>query len=293
MWALIVCYYPDHVVLCKLISTIIHSFDRVVLLDNGGTDVTAVSDTINSPKLMMVQFPENLGLGGALNRGFDLACEFKVEYVITFDQDSIPMPGHAQKLIGEYLRIKNFDEDIAAIGPTIIDNRDHSFVYKFNEIIDETSGDLLRATPSTKNEVRVLVMVQSGMLIPVSTWKKVAKYNERLFIEFVDTDWCYRVNDAGFSIYGTYLVSMYHEVSDSAPQNFFGFSLLTYSPKRRYYFFRNVIYMLSRHYVPRSHKFRLLTGMLNRVVAIVLLDEHKMQSFLAMLRGLRDGVVFR
>lgn len=293
MWALIVCYYPDYDVLCRLISTIIHSFDRVMLLDNGGTDVSAVSDAIDSSKLVMVQFPDNLGLGGALNRGFALACESNAEYIVTFDQDSIPLPDHAQKLLGEYLRIKAFDKDIAAIGPTIIDNRDRSYVYKFIEIIDEKPSDSLRAIPPTRKEVRVLVMVQSGMLIPVSTWKNVAKYDEHLFIEFVDTDWCYRVNDAGFSIYGTYVISMYHEVSDGAPKKFFGFSLLTYSPIRRYYFFRNVIYMLKRHYVPRSHKFRLLTGMLNRVLAIILLDEKKVKSFLAMLRGLRDGVVIR
>lgn len=291
MWALIVCYFPDFDKLSKLINALRDSVDRVVILDNGGVSAKQIFALNSEDKVFIVKMPGNVGLGSAFNHGFQLASEARIEYVLTFDQDSSPTSQYPREILREYLRIKKMDDSAVAVGPTIIDDRDPSIIYSFAKKNAYVRNDYGYLRANSEDAIPVLVMVQSGMIIPVKTWADICKFDDQLFIEFVDTDWCYRINHAGFSIYGTRLVSMRHEISDKAPYKVFGFSLLTYSPIRRYYFFRNVVYLLKQDYVPLSHKFRLITGMLNRLVAIVLLDKYKGKAFFEALRGLWNGIV--
>ena len=85
-------------------------------------------------------------------------------------------------------------------------------------------------------------------------------------------------------------VVMHHEVSDQAPKEFLGFKLLKYKPIRRYYFFRNAIFLLKQSYVPLYNKVRLLTGACNRILAIALLDDFKIASYKQSLFGILDGI---
>lgn len=285
MWALIVCYFPEIDKLQKLICAIQSGVDRIVILDNGGVEDKHFLDLSLDGKIVIEKMPGNVGLGMAFNHGFKLASDAGIDYVLTFDQDSSPTSEYPKEILNEYHRIKELDSSTAAVGPTIIDDRNPSVVYTFSKKYPDTCCD------KKIDAVSVLVMVQSGMIIPVKTWEQICKFDDHLFIEFVDTDWCYRVNYSGFSIYGTRKVSMRHEISDKEPFRLFGFYLLDYSPIRRYYFFRNVVYLLTKNYVPTKHKLRLVTGMINRFVAIVFLDKHKGIAFFEMLRGLWHGIV--
>lgn len=289
MWALIVCYFPDVKKLTKLVEAIQDGVEKVVILDNGGTPSEQIVALSHEGKVSIVKMNSNVGLGVAFNHGFQLAQDAGVEYVLTFDQDSSPTSQYPQQILEEYVRIKKLHSSTVAVGPTIIDDRDPSVVYAFSELKSSKTNN--REFAPSDGAIPVLVMVQSGMLIPVKTWAEICKYDDQLFIEFVDTDWCYRVNHAGCSIYGSKLVSMRHEISDRAPYKFFGCSLLSYSPIRRYYFFRNVVYLLKQSYVPFYQKVRLFTGMLNRIIAMAILDQNKYKSFSDAWRGFWNGIV--
>lgn len=83
--------------------------------------------------------------------------------------------------------------------------------------------------------VKVDVLITSGMFISTHAWIEGSRYNDGLFVDFTDSEWCFRVRDLGYTLYGCLNVEMGHALSDAPPVKILGFSFLRYSPVRRYF----------------------------------------------------------
>ena len=67
--------------------------------------------------------------------------------------------------------------------------------------------------------------------------------NERLFIDWVDTEWCWRANCAGYKIICNTDNIIYHSMGDNY-KVVFDKKIVVYSNFRNYFFFRNGVYLL-------------------------------------------------
>lgn len=272
--AIIVCYNPDETKLMNLVSTLIDSNVNVYIANNGGLS-NELKSALSKIGCLIKEMKKNVGIGAAINQVAAewLPSEYPTAF-FTFDQDSAPSMQFVEDMKNEWIASTKFYGAGVVLAPKYIDSR---------------SGYIYQSVRHSTNEECLLVTLQSGMLIPFEVWA-VCKFSDWLFIEFVDTEWCYYINSEGYKIVESKLASMLHEVSDEAPKKIGPWTLLKYSPIRRYYFFRNSVYLLGCNYVPLRSKYSIIRGGLNRFIAILLLDNQKSKSYWMSLKGIIAGI---
>jgi rhamnosyltransferase len=289
--ALIVCYFPDKKILLNLVSKLNLQVTKILILDNGGIKGKIYSDLSAYKNLNLVSFGENIGIASALNYGFDFANRENYEFAITFDQDSDPSINMVAGLVYTWKSIRNINPKIGAIGPKFYDSRG-GVSYPFLSM--KGSGffvnKIYSALDINFDVSPVDLLITSGMLVPVSMWMEGYKFNDDLFVDYVDTEWCFRVKNNGFQNYGYFGEQMNHQVSDSAGFNFLGMMVLSYSPIRRYFYYRNTIKYLHFNYVPFGNKLRILFGLLIRTPFIFFVDLNPIRSLKFAFLGLLDGI---
>ncbi|MRT58581.1 glycosyltransferase [Enterobacteriaceae bacterium RIT693] len=270
---IIVCYHPDNKKLLNLVHAVTSEKSIIYVANNGGMERSLI-ENLEKKDISVTTF-NNVGLGKAINEIAETLPE-SAQIIFTFDQDSAPPDGFITNVWHHYQSLQDSDCQLGVLTPKFIDSRS-GFEYSLDTINQSNKYSEL------------LITLQSGMCIPKKVWEK-EKFNNDLFIEFVDTEWCYRIHSKGYKILQMNDVVMHHEVSDLAPKEFFKFKLLKYSPIRRYYFFRNAIFLLKQNYVPLYNKLRLLTGMGNRCMSILLLDDKKISSLTNSFKGIWHGI---
>lgn len=90
--AIVVGFRPEMDIIDRLLSSLVDQVDMLILVDNGASQTYLSHDLIRRQKVSYIDLGSNLGLGRALNVGFELAVENGAEYVVTFDQDSNAAP---------------------------------------------------------------------------------------------------------------------------------------------------------------------------------------------------------
>jgi len=289
--AVVVCYFPDESLLTELVDKISIQVSSVLLLNNGGMSAELKSRLLNCRNVCIHDFSENKGIATALNFGFLWAVNTQIEFVITFDQDSVPPLNLVDILMTNWKSLAEVEgQKVGAIGPSFFDDRNGFIQYPFHRM----KGSGLRVTklyPKSGCDVApVDLLITSGMLVPVSMWQSGLKFKEDLFIDYVDTEWCFRSRAEGYQHFGCFSVSMRHQVSDSGGIDLLGLKLLSYSAIRRYYYYRNTVFFLMWPYVPLGNKVRLAVGLFIRFPFILLLDKKPILSVRYALRGFLDGL---
>lgn len=280
--SIIICFYPDILKLNKLIQTIQESVDQIIVVNNGGLDTDLLG--MESGKVRVESRGENLGIASALNIGCAIAIESGHRFIISFDQDSTPEKSMIPKLMQEYLIYEVAGQKVAAVGPQLIDVRSGLSIsipfvkftsYWYEELVEE--GTQL-----------VSQLITSGCLLNLSAWADGNKFNEELFIDFVDNNWCWRVIKKGYVVLGTTKARMAHEISDKIKKTN-RYSLNKYGPTRRYFQSRNAVYHLFYEDLLVAQKLYLLKSLLVMLASVLFFDENRLRSFWKFLHGVVHG----
>jgi rhamnosyltransferase len=289
--AIIVTFRPDAVVLRRLVELVKPQVDWLILVDNGGGRVYmyegAAEDLVDS----YVDLGKNLGLGYALNVGFEQAIKFGARYVATFDQDSAPPTDLIDDLKTQHLQLKKDGVKCAAVGPVFFDRRETP--KKYFPFYFEESGLIQAVTRENckKDElVQTDALITSGMLVRADVWANGVRYDEGLFVDYTDTEWCFRARANGYKLFGSMQIEMGHAPSDSPPARLMGLSFFRYSPLRRFYYFRNTVKFCAAPYVSWAWKRRLLLGLALRFGVNLIIDNKKWASLTMMARGASDAL---
>lgn len=288
--ALVVGYLPEVATLDQLLLTLDGEVGLVVLLDNGGAGDFLVQHDRARDRIYYEDMGGNKGLGGALNRGMQIARNAGFRYVVTFDQDSAPYEGTIRDLYDALQEIKAVDASCVAVGPTFYDRRDEDR-YCF-PLYREESGVIRVMRPEAAPRLaEVDVLITSGMLVDSDVWARGYKYEHGLFVDYTDTDWCFRVREAGYKLFAITSVRMPHALSDAPSVRLFNIRLLQYSPVRRYYYFRNTVYFLRRKYVSNAWKRRLACGLVVRLSCNIWLDNRPFYAIKLSVIGVWHGLL--
>lgn len=291
--ALVVGYMPDMPVLDALLASLLAQADTVVFIDNGGASGILGHDARLRARVQYIDMGCNAGLGAALNAGVRLAVGMGCTHVATFDQDSAPPPELIPGLLQAHLSLRGQGVSCAAVGPRFYDRREGS-IKKFPMYREQDGAIQVIAAPDGAAEPCALqevdVLITSGMLVNVQAWQAGIHYNEGLFVDYTDTDWCFRARAAGYRLFVCLDQEMGHAMSDAPPVRVLGVNLLCYAPLRRYYYFRNTIYFIRRPYVSWAWRKRLAAGLPVRFLSNIFIDQHKLAGLKMMLLGLWHGL---
>jgi rhamnosyltransferase len=139
----------------------------------------------------------------------------------------------------------------------------------------------------------LLAAQTSGSLLPAAVFEKEGLFDESFFIDWVDFDFCLRVKSHGWVIEESTSAVLLHKVAYPKAYNIFGvkvFDTTNYSPVRRYYRTRNVLWMFRRH---RKRYFVFCAKMVGAALKDILkiaAEENRWNKLRSAFRGCMDGV---
>lgn len=243
--AVVVLYYPKPDKMQTLLASVCLEVGRVIIVDNT-PDSTLVLDDIN---VEVIRFGKNLGVGAAQNIGIRKADELGFTHVLLLDQDSelgVAMVRNLRHALNEGERITG--GRMACVGPQLVD-RDTAHRAYFAEVV---STGLRRHFCSDEELVSASYLIASGSLYRISVFGHVGYFDESLFIDYVDTDWCFRAADRGYTIFGVCSALLFHRLGlrTVRVQWWREFNVPLHSAVRYYYMCRNFIALTKRGYVP-------------------------------------------
>lgn len=288
----VVLYNPDIIRFDKCLHTIIQQFDMVFLFDNVG-DMGRYTDFC--PQVKYITESKNRGIAYGLNKIMEEADNLGYDWVVTLDQDTM-LPNNMLKEYIKYVDINN----VAIICPQVIDKR-----RAYMTLVDTEEAFI---------EVRDHC-ITSGSCTNVKVWRELGGFDEWLFIDFVDNDFCKKVIINGYRILkitkiiidqefgkirkkSNKKVQFYLWLSDFLHNK--NIAKLSYkktvSPIRVYYVHRNLIYL--------NKKYKFYGGIgydnfnCNSFIGFLfyfslpsfLRGSAKMRIFKGIIKGLWDGV---
>jgi rhamnosyltransferase len=239
--------------------------DRTFIVDNGsGPESLTVLDGLEKDASISVhRLGENRGIGHALNLGVQRARAGGYGWILTMDQDSVVEAGFVQA----YRAAVEQDPQRACLAPRI-------------------ANGTKAGVPSGE----ITYTVTSGNMVRMDLFDHVGLYDEGFFIDCVDFDFCLRLRRSGFAIHRAADAVMHHQLGDEidAPA-FVRFCYARHPPVRRYYMFRNFMYLAER-YLWVFPMFIGKLGILHVVLLplIGLFDRTPLASYRAIARGLWD-----
>lgn len=287
--AVVVGYYPDYPVLDALLLGLLDQADLVIYVNNGGGENYLSHHPTQKARVQLVDSGRNNGVGSALNQGLELALKQGCSYVATFDQDSILPDGLIKGLLEAHLELQGNGIVCAAVGPVFYDRRAEQIIYYPFYKEQNSSIHTIRSETISDRLIEVDVLITSGMLVNVKSWAAGFHYDPALFVDHTDTEWCHRVRAEGFRLYACLDLKMGHALSDTVPVRVLGRHFFRYSPLRRYYYFRNTVYLLLRPYISWAWKRQLAYGLGLRFFVNVMIDRSKLSSLKMMCKGVVDA----
>lgn len=237
--AVTVLYQPTTAVLQNILGYA-QQVQLLIIVDNSAGPNESLHKALQDlGHASIIKFGDNRGIATALNAGIQLAISQGFSAVLTMDQDSTFQPNVAANYINEYFSLTNRPH-IAVVGPN----------HEQKEIIQH------------RQEVRqVETVITSGSIVNTEVFLKIGGYNEDLFIDEVDHEYCYRAKIAGYQIVQMPNVLLNHNLGTTIiVDNFRGKKLKrnVHSGIRLYYMVRNTALMHKRYgkYFPAQMKLR-------------------------------------
>ena len=229
--AVVVLYWPDDIVLQNIATYSEHeSIGEIYAIDNSEQqNAEFVQELKKNPKITYIDNQGNRGIAHALNVGANLAMEEHYEYLLTMDQDSRLTAEMLSQMLECQMLCKN--DSIGIITPYHVDPR-------FPEI------------PDTQRCAEVIVAMTSGNLLNLSAYRVVGGFNEDLFIDYVDYDFCLRLQKKRYKVIQASHAILLHRLGNMTEHMFFGKRryVTNHAVFRRYYNARNRCYVYRKFY---------------------------------------------
>lgn len=263
-------YNPELGLLEKNIDAVVGQVDKLLVYENNSENRQEIISLCAHKGIETILNEENEGVAGPLHDGIDYAAANGYEFIFTLDQDSVISDGMVKKLAGILRR----NEKIAMVCGTRV------------------NPDFPEPLPSEDWCAPATSLITSGTLGKVQIIKEVGNYIPELFIDAVDSEICYRLQNNGYTVY-TCGVRYQHYLGVPRRHKvlFKSFLDLNYPPVRLYYTWRNV-YTLFRMY---GHDKRLKGWrryIRNSYIKIILVENSKRNKLKAIRRGKRDAKKF-
>jgi rhamnosyltransferase len=278
--AVVITYFPD-AGFPERLEKIAAQVSRVIVVDNGTTGQSGMNlerALVVRESVSCIRNGENLGVAAALNQGIRrvLAEEKGCSWIVTFDQDSLPAGEMVEKMLTVW-KSHPHPEKLMVAGPRTI-------------FVDSTS----RPDPLAERSWReVTHVITSGSLISRRAFDLAGYYNEGLFIDYVDIEYCLRLRTLGYQVIEVPDTEILHHMGRLEERLFFGEKVhpTHHPPQRRYYQFRNAL-LLHRQYRESQRPWcrRNSVILLKILILILLYERQRLRSFFQIMRGIFHGL---
>jgi N-acetylglucosaminyl-diphospho-decaprenol L-rhamnosyltransferase len=219
---------------------------EVIVADNGSTDGSVDFIRKNYPQVAVVENGANIGFARGNNAGIALA---RGEYVLILNPDTIILDRALEKLVA----FADTHPEAGAFGPRVL-NPNRSLQISARPL-PTISGYLIKAlyaralrrlSPrfesdlyldwSGRTERPIGYAIGCALLVRGELLKRLGGFDERFFYHFEETDLCYRVWQAGSSVYFCPSAEIVHLGGASVARAPIRFTLETYRNLYRFFY---------------------------------------------------------
>jgi rhamnosyltransferase len=278
--AIVVTYHPDSDAPAR-IGRVLRQVGELVVVDNGSdeAELTTLRALAANPLVTLVLNSANLGVARALNIGIQRALTLGFTWALLLDQDSGIDDDMVTTLFSVHAAYPDRDR-LAVIGAGF---RDVNLPLQGPNA--ETPGDGWDEAES---------VITSGSLISLKVHAVVGAFRDEFFIDYVDTEYCFRARAKGFRVIRTRKPIMSHAIGAITRHNVLWMNKWTFnhSAERRYYIARNDTVLLREygHYVLGLWALKSFGRCVRLCKRIALYEQMKTRKMAAVAQGWWDGV---
>ncbi|MDI9357299.1 MAG: hypothetical protein QM536_09780 [Chitinophagaceae bacterium] len=239
---LVILYHPPEDILLH-ISTYIDKIDFLYIVDNTEpfTNNHLIDEIITrwGNKVTCIINDSNQGIAHTLNSIISISLSKGYKYILTVDQDSSFIYSDVSFQDGSAFLEEN--KNVA-----LLSYMAHSPIKEVLYL--DRSHLYYRGIYADTFEA-----ITSGMLLNMEICKELGYFNEDLFIDEVDNEYCLRVIEKGFYVFKTVLQHLSHSIGFSKKyrNRFFPLKKKTFgqvhNPIRTYYMVRNRFYIANKY----------------------------------------------
>lgn len=226
----IVTYNPDLIRLEENVRAVLKQVDRVLVFDNASTNIIEIVQLLRgleeSHRIEINRHDANAGMPLALNSLCARAVSHGANHILLLDQDSVAQEDMLSQMIAYTGR------GVGLVSPHIVDR-----------------NDAVRLIPEQEVE-EVDSAITSGSLVDLEAWAAVGGYDENLFIDWVDHEFCDNLILHGYRILRTNKAVLLHEIGR---KEYIGYGW-TFEPDKG--FFKIPQYSNGRPYIRRYDMIR-------------------------------------
>lgn len=255
--AVVIWYYPqkDIDVVSKVLSYA--HIVKVYIVDNSPTDNAELAEQI--PRAQYIPNFTNVGIAAAQNIGCKQALNDGFEWVMIMDQDSFFEAGQAERYLREVDHYAMSDEKSVSFSLYMKD--DSKKILPLTTLIKQKLKTWLKGICHYPSHVYTMPPIDhpdrvfaSANIVKLSVWQEIGAFDELLFIDEVDFDFCIRLHLKGYHITRFNNLYLNHKLGN---RKFTVFPKASYhSGKRLYYIIRNKLIENRRYRFVVSRNFK-------------------------------------
>lgn len=231
------------------------------------------------PTALVDNTEHNRGIAAAQNIGIQQMLEQGVSYVLLLDQDSDITEAQIAELRMSYEALQQQGIRLAAISPRPYNKQSgQPYPYPCNYI-----------GKHTERYTEVTDLMSSGMLIACDAIRTIGCMEEELFIDGVDSEWCWRAMSKGYRLFVDEDIHLEHMLG-LGNKTVAGKTISVTPPHRMYYMYRNYLRLCQRNYVPTRWKWHNGVKYMLKAIYYPLFGGDKAAYIHHIWRGIKDGL---
>lgn len=248
--------------------------DALVIIDNSARRDAAVAAAVaEHPRAEYIFNGANLGIAAALNQAVDWARAQGADFLLTMDQDSsfndTPFRVYRDRVLA-----LPFLNELAVAAPYFLPGKAPAA-----DVIDSTT------------------VITSGSIVSLAGQARIGYFDEQLFIDEVDHDYCLRAHDLGLRVVTLPGIRLAHRLGQARTLAIAGTTVRqwnVHAPIRHYYMVRNGLYMASKHRGRHlGHSIRRLARLARTIIAALLLAPRRPERMRMVASGIGDFITGR
>ena len=264
---IVIIYNPDEDVV-QNIQTYSSHINKLYIADN--SSIPALDYKYSAANFEYIHDSHNHGIAKRLNQVAKLAIHEGFDFLLTMDQDSAFTDSDIEKYISCINEISW--ANVAMVGVNIDSKNSASSTCTFKDSVE---------------------LITSGSIVNLHLYRLIGGFDENLFIDEVDHDYCYSSIKLGYRIVKFDHIHMQHKLGKTTYHK----SLLNlnktprvlHSPSRLYYMTRNHLYICNKHKGFFKDELALKRNeLLNRIKNNLLYGKRKFLTIRLIMKGIID-----
>lgn len=259
----VILYHPQDETV-RNIETYINQLDYLYVVNNGGGEKVIAKIQAQHPNVGVLDYPENQGIAHPLNVVLYKAAT-QYEYLLTMDQDS----SFSSEAVAEYFaRIRKNNGKTEKIA---------SYAVNYAHLKRE------------KVEQQIITYyITSGSVLNIKNAIHLGGFDEKLFIDQVDSEFAYRAKISRYKIKTYFDLPLNHQLGNPAHYAVgpYHFDVLNHSPLRKYYIVRNQIYVMKKYpFLKNAYR----KYILKEIIKILLFEKEKYKKIQYIIQAVKDA----